>query len=182
MKYKKLTGIILKKQNYGEADQIISLWTREAGKVRVLAKSLRKNSSKLAFACQDLSIVEINIVGNTLPTLIGAKPLQHFRNFALDLKKTANAFYAAELMMKITADEHPNEFAYDLLANFFTDLDQSSSSNFDSLLNSFCLNLLDNMGFKIPEEKQVVDHSTINKFIEYIIEHNIKSEPFLISI
>lgn len=207
MRYKKLTGIILKKQNYREADQIVSCWTREAGKVRVLAKALRLPKSKLAYAVQDLSEVEIHAVGRNLATLIGAKPLRQFSSLKQDLKKTAIAFYAAELMLKMTADEHPNQPAYDLLTDFLSTLDELDYSvRYYPLLECFSVKLLDVLGFQIPNdlhadlnylsrlefnqfeqvliESDRVDqlHSVINKFIEYILERNIKSEPFLISI
>jgi DNA repair protein RecO (recombination protein O) len=216
MKYKKLTGIILKKQNYREADQIVSIWTREAGKVRFLAKSLRKASSKLNYAIQDLSEVEINLAGNHLPTLIGVKPRRQFSNLHEDLKKTAIAFYSAELMLKMTADEHPNLVAYELFADFLNCLNQLDYSvRYYPVLECFSLKLLDALGFSIEhahtsfhipkhltsglvrlnsldfeefdgvrmESDQVEQlHSLINRFIEYILERNIKSELFLVSI
>jgi DNA repair protein RecO (recombination protein O) len=204
MKYKKLTGIILKKQNYKEADQIVTLWTREAGKVRVLARSLRKPSSKMNYACQNLAEIEIDMTGNHLPTLIGVKVKQQFQSLHQDLKKAAIAFYAAELMLKITADEQPNTIAYDLLAEFLQCLDRLDYSvKYYPLLECFSVKLLDTLGFKIPghlhtdlAEMQNLEferfenvsmetdrieklHSVINKFIEYILERNIKSEAFL---
>ena len=195
MKYKKLTGIILKKQNYREADQIVSVFTREAGKVRCLAKSLRHPKSKLNYAVQDLSESEISVVGGNLPILISAKPIRQFAGLRDDLKKTAIAFYAGELMLKMTADEHPNETAYDLLQNFLINLNHHDfSEKYHPLLECFSLDLLDTLGFRIPKDldservmKMNIDeieqtHRTINKFIEYILERNIKSEAFLISV
>ena len=180
MKYKKLTGIILKKQNYREADQILTVWTRESGKIRCLAKALRLPKSKLSFACQDLSEVELDLVGKNLPTLIGAKPLRQFKSLREDLKKTAIGFYAVELMLKMTADEHPNLEAFNLLSDFLHNLDELDyAAQYDQLLDLFCLNLLDALGFKVPEDSRVLNHGKINKFIEYIIERNIKSEAFL---
>ncbi len=182
MRYKKLTGIILKKQNYKEADQILTLWTKDAGKVRVLAKSIRLPKSKLAYAVADLCLVEIDVVGGNLPVLISAKPIKQFLNMREDLKKTAVGFYAAELMLKITADEHPNHIAFSLLADFLSGLDDlTQSSNDYLLLDKFSLDLLDTLGFKFPDDKQP-DHHTINKFIEYILERNLKSESLLISL
>src|SRR6185369_17025132 len=128
MRYKKLLGIILKKQNYKEADQILTVWTREAGKVRVLARGLRKPASKLVYALPDLGITEIHITGNNLAVLIGAKPIKQFQNLTGDLQKTVIGFYAAELMLKMTADEHPNLEAYDLLAGFLENLDGADFS------------------------------------------------------
>lgn len=150
MKYKKLTGIILKKQNYREADQIVSAWTREAGKVRVLARGLRKSSSKLNYAMQDLSEVVLDITGSSLPTLIGARPLRQFKSLQQDLKKTAIAFYAAELMLKMTADEHPSSKAYDLLAQFLDCLDRLDYSvRYYPALECFSVKLLEVLGFSI---------------------------------
>jgi hypothetical protein len=72
--------------------------------------------------------------------------------------------------------------------------DSDYSSNRPPLLESFSLQLLDCLGFKIPQDLDPAamqrmnpaeveeTHRQINQFIEYIIERNIRSEPFLISI
>ena len=181
MKYKKLTGVILKKQNYKEADQILTVWTKEAGKVRVLAKSLRLPKSKLNYAVQDLGLSEIDTVGSQLPVLIGAKCIRQFGSLREDLQKIAIGFYAAELMLKMTADEHPNETAFLLLKDFLYNLDKPTYSAQDfGLLDSFSLDLLDALGFKFPQGPNP-NHTDINKFIEYILERNLKSESLLIS-
>jgi len=204
MRYKKLTGIILKKQNYKEADQILTVWTKEAGKIRILAKSIRKPQSKMNYAVQDLGLCELDVTGQNLVVLIGAKPLGRFQNLQKDLKKTVIGFYAAELMLKMTADEHPNVEAFNLLSDFLHNLDRLDYSvRYYPLLECFSLKLMDNLGFAIPstadsdlemlsqlefedfDKLQLADdrieelHSTINKFIEYILERNIKSEILL---
>jgi len=186
MKYKKLLGIILKKQNYKEADQILTVWTREAGKVRILARGLRKPASKLNYALPDLGLAELHFTGKNLPVLIGAKPIRNFPSLTEDLQKTIIGFYAAELMLKMTADEHPNAEAYDLLAGFLAELNQADySGRYQPLLECFSLDLLECLGFKIPKNldssmlrqmnsDQIEEaHSTINKFIEYIIERPV---------
>ena len=43
----KLTGIILKKQPLNESDEIITFYTKENGKIRALAKSVKSSKSKL---------------------------------------------------------------------------------------------------------------------------------------
>jgi DNA repair protein RecO len=160
MKYNKLTGVILKKQNYREADQIITVWTRELGKFRVMARGIRLNKSKLAFAMQDLSEVEIEVVGNkALPALISAKPLQVFNGLREDLAKTVAAFYSAELMMKMTADEQPITEAYGLMTDFldFVHRADISKLNVYSTVDCFSLQLLKSLGFYIEHAQGVVD-------------------------
>lgn len=180
MKYKKLTGIILKKQNYREADQIVSIWTEEAGKIRCLAKSLRKPTSKLAFCMSDLSEVEINLAGNQLPTLIGARVIRQFKTLQEDLEKTAIAFYVAELMLKMTADEHPNIQAYQLLSDFLKRLDQGAQFPSHRLADKFALNLAQTLGFGSPRKSDT--HRETREFIESLIERKIKSEAFLLTL
>ena len=178
MKYKKLTGIILKKQNYREADQIVTVWSREAGKVRCLAKSLRLPKSKLNYALQDLSLVQIELAGRgTLPTLIGAVTLEQHHALKTDLLKMINAFYASELMLKMTADEHPNEPAFELLLAFFGELQSADTSNSFSLVDRFALELAQALGFGNPAK--VESHTDVRTFIENLIERNIKSESLL---
>lgn len=159
MKYEKLTGVILKKQNYREADQIITVWTREQGKFRVMARGIRLSKSKLAFAMQDLSEVEIEVVGNkTLPALISAKLLRPFNGLREDLGKTVAAFYSAELIMKMTADEQSNAEAYELLVNFldFVHAADPARLSLYPAVDCFSLQLLKSLGFYIEHAQGAV--------------------------
>jgi DNA repair protein RecO len=218
MKYNKLTGIVLKKQNYKEADQIVTLWTREAGKVRVMARGLRHGKSKLSFSMQDLSLVDFETAGRrSLPALISAKSLKNFPKLRDDLSKTVAAFYATELMLKMTADEQPNPEAYDLLYGFFEHLNTADISQqpIYTVVDSFSLKLLASLGFSIEHAQGTFNlpaslnstltlladsrypelpalglneviakqsHAVVKNFIEFILERNLKSEQFLLSV
>jgi DNA repair protein RecO (recombination protein O) len=152
MIYKKLTGLVLKKQNYREADQMVTLWTRDEGKIRVMARGLRLGKSKLAFSMQDLSLVEFETAGRkNLPALISARAVKTFRQLREDLSKTVAAFYASELILKMTADEQPNPEAFDLSWAFFEHLDGADIAGqpLFSLIDSFSLQLLRSLGFSI---------------------------------
>ncbi|HTL39448.1 MAG TPA: DNA repair protein RecO [Methylomirabilota bacterium] len=180
MQYKKLTGIILKKQNYAEADQILTLWTQEAGKIRVKARGIRLPKSKLVYSLQDLSLVSIEITGRSLPTLISASPQRQFSTVTQDLKKAAMGFYAAELMLKLTADEQPNTQVFELLVDFLKSLDNSSAPSGHEFIDNFAVGLSRLLGFGVPEK--IDSHREVNSFIESLIERGLKSEAFLISI
>ncbi|MBX4186994.1 MAG: DNA repair protein RecO [Candidatus Doudnabacteria bacterium] len=178
MKYKKLTGIILKKQNYKEADQILTLWTREAGKVRVLAKSIRLPKSKLIYNLNELASIDMEVVGHkNLPVVISAVCRSRFKNFHTDLIKMGSAFYAAELVTKITADEHPNLEIYDLLLDFFQNLNDTTSLDHYQIIDEFALKLTSALGFGRPEV--VRSHLDVRSFIEELLERNLKSETLL---
>jgi len=178
MKYKKLTGIILKKNNYREADQILTVWTRQAGKIRVMGKSLRLPKSKLAANLTELTLIEFEVAGRkNLPTVISAECINHFKNLRQDLMKMASAFYSAELMLKMTADEHPNEQAFNLMTDFLTHLNQVDSVQQYSLIDAFALDLARLLGFGTPQKAR--SHIDVRNFIENLIERSIKTETLL---
>jgi DNA repair protein RecO len=178
MKYKKLTGIILKKQNYREADQIITIWTREAGKVRLLARAIRSPKSKLAYSVQDLCLAEIDLAGRgSLMTLIGAKPLKQFKSIREDLDKAGAAFYAAELVLKMTADESPCEPVFDLLSEFLSGIDQTAAVRDYSGVDNFSLQLANHLGFGSP--KKTDSHKDVSNFVQDLIERQLHSEKLL---
>jgi DNA repair protein RecO (recombination protein O) len=179
-KFRKAQGVVLKKQNYRETDQIVTIWTDEFGKIRVLARGVRKSSSKMAGALQDLALVRIEVTGKW-PTLTSAQTVRNFRGIRENLAKVAPAYYACELVMKMTADEHPEQKAYDLLVDFLQDL-SSASTEFQAytMIDIFALDLADILGYGRP--KEIGTHHDVRNFIEGLIERNIKSEPFLLSI
>lgn len=151
MKYHKHQGIILKKQNYREADEIITFWTKETGKVRAVARGARKSTSKLAYNLQTLALVQVEFTRKSshLPTIIGAQTVKNFRNLRSDLGKIGTAIFASELMLKMTADEQPNEEAFNLLNDFLNYLNNPSVkvSEVCPARESFSLKLLKALGF-----------------------------------
>jgi DNA repair protein RecO (recombination protein O) len=178
-KYRSAQGIVLKRQNYRETDQIITIWTQEFGKVRVLGRGLRKTSSKLAGSLQDLSHVKCDLTGRW-PTIISANVLNGFRGIRENLAKVAPAYYACELIMKMTADEHPDTRAFDLLLDFLDRLDKDQTEfQAYAMIDIYALNLAEILGFGKPRE--IRSHRDVRNFIEGLIERSIKSEPFLVS-
>jgi DNA repair protein RecO len=177
MNYTKHTGIILKKQNYKEADQILTIWTLELGKVRVLARGLRQGKSKLAYSAQDLSVIEFETAGRkNMPSLISAKALKNFLGLREDLSKSIAAFYGAELVLKMTPDEQPNEEAYRLLEEYLTFLNEADSSQQSvfSVVDSFALRMMRCLGFSIEHAQnasglpqQLKDNLTLLMEIDY---------------
>ncbi|MGH9020308.1 MAG: recombination protein O N-terminal domain-containing protein, partial [Acidimicrobiales bacterium] len=55
-------AVALRAYRSGEADRIVVLWTREHGKVRVLAKGARKATSRLGGSLEALAHVRVDLV------------------------------------------------------------------------------------------------------------------------
>ena len=96
-------AFVLRRVNYGEADRILSLLT-EDGFVSAIAKSVRKEKSKLAggielFCMSDITFVEGK--NNSLCTLTSARMLEHYDNIATDLKKLELASLALKNIARV---------------------------------------------------------------------------------
>ncbi len=156
------TGIILKKQPLGEADELITLYTKELGKVRLLAKSVKSSKSKLQQKLQTLFLVEARVAGGKLPKLTGVETIKTFIALREDLSAVNSAFYAAELVLKFSPDEQKNEHFFSALENF---LDFLNSGVEPQLLNfglaHFKLEVLVAAGFEVHFPKQPFDQAQL---------------------
>ncbi len=153
------TAIILKKQPYGEADEIITFFTKELGKVRGLAKSIKLSKSKLQQKLQALFLVHITLTRARLPKIIRAETIETFSNLRQSLPAVGHAFYAAELVMKATADEHKNEALFEALFQLFVFLNSADNQeNYMLAVLRFKLLALKVLGLMpmLPENKEAV--------------------------
>ena len=150
----KYNSIILKKQEYGEADEIVTLFTLEMGKVRGLAKSSKSAKSKLSHGLQSLFVVEISLAGKGLQKIIGVEVLQTFHAIRQHLGATTRAFYALELTLKFTADEQKNEQLFHLLIAYLQCIDNNAESDrlVDIALAKFKIDFLDTLGVSVQNE------------------------------
>ncbi len=150
-KYQKVHAIILSRKPLHEADFLLTLYTREHGKIRVLARGVRKASAKLSGKLQQLYNVEIYLAGSGIwPTVTGVQVLDKYARLRHSLSALSLAFYAAELVAKLTPDAETNGRIYDLLQRFFDELNAHSKkiefsekdSTWPPVLEKFRLDLL----------------------------------------
>lgn len=152
-------GIIIKKNNLQEADQILTLFTDNLGKVKVYARGVRKSISKLSghldlFTCCDLILAK----GRNISTIISAQEKEPFLCLKNDLKKTSIAFHVAELIDKFVFEEYKDTRIFRLIYDLFLLLNQKEIAKYQILillLQSFKLKLLNLLGF-FPEFTQCV--------------------------
>lgn len=115
-----LLGIILKSQPLGEADSLVTWFTRELGKMRSLVVSARRMQSRLGFALLPGSTVAFRITQRTghgnLPRLIQVTPAQiYVRDFADGRGLLLQ--WLQEIILRATPDEQPNEEVFALMVD-----------------------------------------------------------------
>ena len=121
-----MKAIILKKNLFSEGNEILTMYTRELGKVRAVARSVKSPKSKLAYALQTLFFTELEMLPNKkLAAITGVKPLDVFQNIYANPQKVAYAMYATEVLLKSTADEEENTEIFDLFLELLRHVDRS---------------------------------------------------------
>ncbi len=119
-----MQSIILKKSVFSEGNEIITIYTRELGKVRAVARAVKSIKSKLAYGLQTLFYSEVELIqSKKMHQIIGVRVLNTFKKLRENKKTIYAALYAAELVLKSTPDEQPNEQLFDALLKFLEHLD-----------------------------------------------------------
>jgi DNA repair protein RecO (recombination protein O) len=116
MAAEKAEALVLRTTDWSETSRIATLWTREHGKVRVLAKGGRRLKSPFENALDLLthcSIVFLRKSSGSLDLLTEARVVQRFSRLRSDLAALYAAYYVAELLTEWTEDYDPHPRLFD---------------------------------------------------------------------
>ena len=145
----KTEAVVLKQTPLGEADRILSLYTPDVGKIRAVAKGVRRTKSKLGGHLELLNHVSVALSqGRNLDVVTEAEAIRVFQELREDLWALSRALYVAELVEDFSAERSPNHAVYRLLLDTLGWLE--GSPGYDLLLRYFEMQLLDHSGFR-PE-------------------------------
>jgi DNA repair protein RecO (recombination protein O) len=120
-------GIVLTRTDYGEADRIITFLTPDHGKLKAMAKSVRKSKSKLAGGIELFSVSDLTVVvgRGEINTLISARLAKHYGNIVKDLDRTGAAYEVLRLVHRSTEDA-PEKAYFNLLVDVFEALNDQN--------------------------------------------------------
>lgn len=120
-------GIVLARTDYGEADRILTFLTPDNGKVKAIAKGVRKQKSKLAGGIELFSVSDLSlIIGRSeINTLISTRLVKHYGQIVKNLERTNQAYEFIKIMEKATED-NPEAAYFNLLKQAFESLDDNS--------------------------------------------------------
>lgn len=111
----RVRGIVLRRLDLGEADRIITIFTAEQGKRRIVAKGSRRPSSKLAGHLEPFCATRL-LVARTrgLDIVSQAETIEHFSALRLNEAAIATAGYMAELLDALLPEGQAQEQVYEL--------------------------------------------------------------------
>lgn len=114
MGFYKVEALVLRAREAREADQLLTLLTREKGKIIVLARGVRKPQSKLRGGVQVFSHTDLVLhSGRKLDRITGAEARRFF-NFQAQWEKLAYAVYWADLLERALPEGEPQERIFGL--------------------------------------------------------------------
>ena len=152
-------GIVIKKQNKKESDQLLTVLTKEFGKVVFTAKGVRKESAKLAGHLGLFNMSEINFVhGRHQRIITSALEKESFAGLKKDPAKVEAARHAVELTDRCLLGEEPDERVFNLVLGSLDYLNRKELNQFElkMFLRYLEFKLLSLLGYE-PEDKTIVD-------------------------
>ncbi len=116
MPMEKAEGLVIRFTDYSETSRIVTLWTRELGRVRGLAKGGRRLKSNFEVGLDLLTVCSIVLLRKTsggLDLLIEAQVRERFPALRKDLPALYAGYYVAELLGDKTEDYDPHPALYE---------------------------------------------------------------------
>jgi len=159
-------AIVLKRMDLGEADRIVTFFSRDQGKVRAVAKGARRVTSRSAGHIEPFTLTDVLFaVGRELDVVSQADTVEAFRQLRENLNLTTHAYYLAEVVDLLTEERLENRAVFDVLVDAFRQLTLAADARL--VLIAFHLQLLDALGYR-PELRQCVGCSAA---IEPVANH-----------
>mgnify|MGYP001212216849 CR=1 FL=1 len=141
----KAEAIVLRSMVYQEADRILTLFTREEGKVSAIARGVRKTTSRLRGAVQLFSHTHLVLYGGrSMDTVSQGDAEEQFSYLEQDLERFSTASYCAELVDRLT---QPRERQPNVFFLMLSTLRALKDGNPELTARVFELKLLDILGF-----------------------------------
>jgi DNA repair protein RecO (recombination protein O) len=140
-------AIVLRHIDWGEADRLLWLFTRESGKIRAVAKGIRKPRSRKAGHLEPFTRVNLLLAqGRDMPIVTQAEMVESHLPLREDLQRMGYAAYVVELLDRFTYEEGENIQMFHLLADTLSRLCGDQDTAF--AVRYYEMRLLDLVGFR----------------------------------
>lgn len=150
-------GIILKHKNFGEADRIVTAFTDRFGKISIVARGVRKITSRRAGNIEVLNRSKLHLFKGKNYTLTEAESLETFSKLKSNLTLTSYAFHILELIDRLLPEEQKNLAVYNLTVQALEVLTKVPRQ---IVIRAFEVKLLSSLGFWSREILKDVDSPT----------------------
>lgn len=170
-------GIVLKRRNIGEADRLLTLFTRKNGKITVKASGVRKIHSRRASHVETLHYSTFSLyVGKGIPIVTEVTTVNSYTSLQKDLKTLGLAYYLCELICELCPENQEQQEIFFLFKKALEDLCITNAPI--TVIRRFERELLVALGYHTTGAfAHIEDHGD---FIEGIIEKKLKTRQVLL--
>jgi DNA repair protein RecO (recombination protein O) len=149
--------IVLSSHDSGEANRYISLFTKEMGLVKAVARSVREEKSKLRYSLQNFSFTNATLVrGREVWRITGAEERYSLHNeLREDREKLFTATQILNLLQRLVHGEEKNDYLFETLSDGLgylrgNNMDEADLKNFEHLM---ILRILYSLGYIAKKEQ-----------------------------
>lgn len=159
------------RRNFSEADRIIDLYTRDRGKMSVIAKGVRRPGSRKRGHLEIFSKVRFQAVnGKGLGIMTEVETIDDYKSIRKSIKKVALAYYFMEVLGKAVREGEGNTEIYDFLSDKMDEL--TTAKKLKVLRLEFVTNLLKLLGYW-PRDMKL---DSPDEKLEEVLERQIYSQ------
>lgn len=157
-------AIVLRTYKLGEADRIVVMLTRRGGKVRAVAKGVRRTRSKFGSRLEPGSYIDVQLHEGRgeLDVVTQAESLQHYRRTREDLSRLERSSALLEAVDQLALEREPNARLFDMLVGGLRTID---GENPPLVVGAFFLKLLAAEGVEPELDHCVECDSTDGPFV-----------------
>ncbi len=149
-------GIVLKRIDYSEADQILTIFTKNRGKVGAIAKGSRKLTSRKGGHLELLNHSVFSLAeGKNLYVITEAETIEPFSNIKSNLQKTSLGYYLAEFINEFVPEAQKTYSLFRLCLMALGFLNDAEEGSEEVIVRAFELKALSELGFA-PEVRKCV--------------------------
>lgn len=148
-------AIVIGLMDYRETDRLITLFTREHGRISGVARGARKSVKRFGGSLELFARLTASFIPHdALATIREVDLVTIYPGIRATLGGIAHAGYAAELVAALTPERYPNQRVFRLLTAYLEQLDRTAASPADR--HFFEINLLNILGYR-PELDSCTD-------------------------
>lgn len=173
----KTLGIVLKRHNLSEADRQVTIYSVEHGKIKFIAKGVRRLTSRRLSALEPATEAEFFLRPNRqqsfqylVQTHLLATHAQAYHN----LTRLTQTLQILEIIDLLTVESDPNPAVYSLLSNTLTALEQNGHKK--AFLLAQIRHILQALGFTYDK---AFSELGLKRYVEVLAQKSLKTKPYL---
>ncbi len=176
--------VVLARRNFGEADRLLTIYTKDFGKLTALAKGVRRPTSRKSGHLEPGSWCKIFLAkGKNIDILTEVEVQKAYGIENFSQEKAVKIYHLLELVDHLTVQNQKNSQVFNLLINFLRLVE--INDNFNLISSVFKIKLLKILGFfsatnlKSSKAKDLLNILEMQDFNKISTETNLSSQSYL---